>query len=287
MKRDNIESYRLPFTVEEVLDELRMVLWCTASQVALAGRVEAAEAIIAPEAEFGFSETPARFLPMIDLESFPITRILKDAYDFAFQVNEPARFSGMDWADLMAFVKGCVRSAWSGEIAPPCRADSVLLHVADMVQGRMDLLMGGALSIRQLALLAHMTEAAVRSALSADGIKTEGRPASLPAAKAEVWLRGRRGFVPTADGAAIKEIGSGDAIIAARPFPEAFRHLVRTNSESPSNLAEKAGVDINLIEALLRGETPDAGARSLARIAAALDLEAEPFVGLYMRHAMT
>ena len=60
MKRDNIESYRLPFTINEVLDELRMLIWCTASQVALLGREDLAVQMILPDAEFGMNEIPDR-----------------------------------------------------------------------------------------------------------------------------------------------------------------------------------------------------------------------------------
>ena len=106
MKRDNIETFRLPFLLDDVLEELRRLIWSTASQVALLGRHDLAEAMIEPDVEFGMSERADRHLPRIDLDAFSITRTVKDSYDFAFQVNEPARFSGDDWGDLMSLVGG-------------------------------------------------------------------------------------------------------------------------------------------------------------------------------------
>lgn len=283
MKRDNIETYRLPFTIEEVLDELRMTIWCSASQLALLGRSDLADAIIGPETNFGMNETPHSYLKNIDLNAFSITRTVKDGYDFAFQVNDPGRFSGDDWGDLTSFVYGCVRRSWSGDYAPPLMEGSKLVHMADMVQGRMALMLGDALSIRQLALLANMTEAAVRSALSAEGIKTEGRPASLPAETAKVWLRGRRGFIPTADGEAIHDFGSGDAALEAKPFTMALDHMLRGRSQSLAEIAKEANIDVAYLDSLVAGNPAELTVPSLVRLAKVLFADPELFVSSYAK----
>lgn len=283
MKRDNIETFRLPFLLDEVLDELRLLIWCTASQLALMGRSELAEAMIEPDADFGMSESPSGYLPKIDLAAFDISEAVKEAYDFAFQINDPGRFSADDWGDLMALVSGGVRNSWSGEVSPLCHDNSKLRHVADMVQGRVSLLTGDALSIRQLALLANMIEPAVRSSLSAEGIKTEGRPASLPAATAQEWLRRRRGFVPTTDGRAVQHLGSDAAVLEVRPFPAALEHLIASCHKPSEELAALAGLDASFLARLADGSEHNAGVQDLVLLARALRLEPQPLVDAYVR----
>lgn len=285
MKRDNIDTYRLPFTLDEVLDELRMMIWVTGSQVALLGKDGAAAALVPADFDYGFSERPQSETPKISLDDYDITRTVCDAYDFAFQVNDPGRFSGEDWADLMAFARGSARHSWSGEMSPVTREDSKIMHVADMVNGRVHLMSGDALSIRELALLARMTESAVRSALSSEGIKTEGRPASLPAEVAARWLPGRRGFVPTADGQAVQHLAHSDIKLQLRPFPVALAEILR--SDDLNQVGEQAGVDPAILEALLKGEPVDLGVLSLVRLASVLRQETDVFVAAYARFVAT
>lgn len=283
MKRDNIETFRLPFLIDEVLDELRMLIWCTASQVALLGRSDLGDAMIEKDADFGMSETPSRYLPRINLDAFDIAKTVRDAYDFAFQVNDPSRFTGDDWGDLMSLVYGCARHSWSGDISPPCREESRLRHVADMVQGRVQLLTDGALSIRQLALLANMIEPAVRSSLSAEGIKTEGRPASLPAAKALKWLRGRRGFVPTSDGQVVHDLSTAGAILEVRPFPAALEFMCQSSDKSRDEILSLSQIGVEQFDALLAGKVTEIGVPALVRLAKALLSEPEAFVASYVK----
>ena len=180
-----------------------------------------------------------------------------------------------------------VHHCWSGEISPPWREDSKLRHVADMVQGRVELLTGGALSIRQLALLANMIEPAVRSSLSMEGIKTEGRPASLPAATALTWLKGRRGFVPTADGRAVQQLVTEHTVLAAQPFPAALKHLTASSHKSIDDVVAMAGLDIALVERLLSGIEHNAGVQDLVKLAAVLLVEPSTFVEAYLRFIST
>ena len=282
MKRDNIETFRLPFLLDEVLDELRMLVWCTASQVALLGRSELAETMIEPDADFGMSENPSGYLPKIDLDAFDITKTVEEAYHFAFQVNDPGRFSADDWGDLMALVSGGVRHSWSGDMSPPWHEESKLRHVADMVQGRVSLLTDGALSIRQLALLANMIEPAVRSSLSAEGIKTEGRPASLPAAIAMAWLRRRRGFVPTADGRTAQQLVTEHTVLGVRPFPDALKLLIASRQPLDNEVAKVAGIDPAFLEGLAQGVERNAGVQDLVKLAVALQIDPPIFVNAYI-----
>lgn len=283
MKRDNIETFRLPFVLDEVLEELRMLIWCTASQVALLGRTDLAVAMIEPGAEIDMMDDASAHLSKIDLDSFDITGTVREGFDFAFQVNDPGRFSADDWADLMGLVSGSVHNAWTGEVSPLWQEGSKLRHVGDMVHGRISLLTGNALSIRELALLANMVEPAVRSSLSAEGIKTEGRPASLSAETALAWLRGRRGFVPTRDGRAVQHLASGEAVLNVRPFPEALLHMIESTGEGRDGIVARHDLDPALMDRLTSGTEMNAGTQDLVRIAQALVVEPQQLIAAYVR----
>jgi len=58
-------------------------------------------------------------------------------------------------------------------------------------------------SVRELALLADMSEGAVRNALSAKGVASRREESKVVVewAEASVWLRKKRGFRPTPDAA--------------------------------------------------------------------------------------
>lgn len=283
MKRDTIDTYRQPFTIDEVLDELRMVIWCTASQVALLGKSEVAEAVAPSKKGFGFSEYPYVDVKLIDLETYEITRTTRLAYDFAFQVGQSARFGDCEYCDFRSLVYGSVRTSWSSEFAPSFREESHLRYVADMMTGRMNLVRGEALTIRQLSLLANMTEAAVRSALSAEGIKTEGRPASLPANVALAWLKGRRGFVPTRDGEALEDYASSDALLDIRDFPAALKKMVGHVHGGCKELAKEIQIDLKDLEDLVEGRKAEVTVPALVRLAKRLWAEPDQFVASYVR----
>lgn len=288
MKRDSIQTYRTPFTVEEMMEELKFVLWCNASQIALSGLHDVANTYLGFEAEFGPNDDGRPYAAQISLERFTITYTLQKAYDFAFQVGNRGAFTEDDWMDLAAFKDGAARADWEGLCSPFRSPDSKLSHVADMALARMDLMHGNALTIRSLCLLANMTESAVRSALSTEGIKTEGRPASLPADTAAAWLSGRRGYVPTADSQAdgYKDKEAVDRPFLDLPLAEGMAFLMNESGLDLGDLAKIAHVDIGCLGQFVQGKHVAFDVSTLIRIAIPLGIDPQVFLSRITQHVL-
>lgn len=289
MKRDSIQTYRTPFTLEDLMEELKFALWCNASQIALSGLHDVANIYLGFEAEFGPNDDGGPYAARISLERFEIAQTLQKAYDFAFQVGNRRAFTEDDRMDLAAFRSGAARGDWEGLCSPIMLPDSKLSHVADMALARMNLMHGDALTIRSLCLLANMTESAVRSALSTEGIKTEGRPASLPADTAAAWLSGRRGYVPTsdsqADGFLDKEAVDGPFL--ELPLAEGMAFLMNQRGLDSDDLAKIAQVDIEGLGQLVEGKHVTFDVSTLIRIAIPLGIDPQVFLSRITRHVLS
>jgi hypothetical protein len=102
--------------------------------------------------------------------------------------------------DLLALrAKGFVDGAHSQtpltDSSPMADPDGFCHHVVDMAFARSNLRDGKNLTVRELALLGQMKEAAVRNSLSKERIAIEKGEVENQAALA--WLSDRRDFIPT------------------------------------------------------------------------------------------
>lgn len=278
---------RLPFTKDEVMDELRLVLFANAAQITVSlGDGELAEKYLGVDLskQSMGSAQPLSLdeLALIDLRRFGVAEQIERAFDYAFQVGDQAArlaFSDDDWNDLAIFKEGAARCGFGGEPSPLAQDESKLRHVLDMTLARKSLQYGGALTIRELALLGAMGETAVRTSLSAEGVRTEGKPVQVNSDDAESWLRRRRGFVPTL---LESELVSASAPIAKEPFPTTFADtLAAMMSEKgiePVALAKTAAVENDWLDALLDARPTNCDVEGLRRLGAALAADVPSFV---------
>ncbi|MCZ8079068.1 MAG: hypothetical protein O9289_05900 [Rhodobacteraceae bacterium] len=281
---------RRPLEKETILKELKEVLLGNACQIVVSiGRDEPAEAYLGISLEeYSLGSMPGSFrndLAAIDLTKFYIAHQVSAAYDFALQQGSTearTSFGEDDWNDLAIFVAGAARCSFGGEPTPLADEDSVLRRTLDMALARMNLDHGHALTIRELALLADIGEGAVRSALSAEGIKTEGKPAQVSAEIAEPWLRRRRGFVPTlvleGNTPNVTE-RSVDTLFVELPFEVALTRAIQQRSESAALLAKRAGVEVVWLEEIMAGHGAACEVASLRALASALGADVPAFVG--------
>lgn len=273
-----------------VMNELRQVLLGNACQIVLStGEDILAETYLGIGLdEFSIGHMPASCLERIaaiDLDRFYIARQVGIAYDFALQLGDPRTrtvFTVDDWNDLAIFVEGAARCTFGGEPTPLTNEDSALRRTLDMALARMNLSHGLALTIRQLSLLADIGETAVRTSLSADGIHTDGRPAQVSAEVAELWLRRRRGFVPTSASTVpllLDEVTAAAAVIRERPFDMALLEIVDRQGLDAAALAQRANVDLVWIRSLMSGDRVVCDIEALSRLAASLEIDVPLFVG--------
>lgn len=279
---------RLPFTKEDVLADLGAVLLGNACQIMLStGSDELAEKYIGISLdEFSLGSMPGSWktdVEAIDLERFHLTGQITSAYDFAFQTGDATArttFNEDDWNDLAIFVAGAARCSFGGEPTPLEDENSNLRRALDMALARMNLRHGASLTIRQLALLADIGETAVRTSLSADGIRTEGKPAQLSAEVAGGWLNKRRGFVPTLDSENVEEtmVQTTSVMLQNLPFANALTEIIEQRQIDKASVAEDTGLEVAWLGSLMTGNTENCDLEALQRLAVYLDTDVPLFV---------
>jgi hypothetical protein len=186
----------VPFTLDQVLADLRKALIAEAAMIAYWGSAEAAEAFIGfPSDEDAGEPYDNAKREQVDLSRFRATPLIEAAYDWAFQCGRPERFGPEMWDDLGALMDG----ATGGVITSPSpmgNPESALRVTIGTAFARWKLEAEPWLSfsVRELAYLAQMTEVAVRNALVKEGIKGRG---GVDSDIARRWLQERKNFVPT------------------------------------------------------------------------------------------
>lgn len=278
------------FTKDQVLDELRTIFLYEADHVLISSGSAKAEAFIGfPAGERGeYLNEPVK---RVDLALFaPAADLFERAYEFAFNRSRLNRFGEHEVQDLLVFMDGTPRAGGirsGGEMHRFMTPDGYCRMVADAAFARWKLEWKGdeseTFTTRELALLANVTDGAVRMAISDKG---ENRLKSIPGSKpvavefneAKRWLSGRRGFTPWPDRPA-------DDIFFARALrdaetPKAFGRLIHQVADfrPPEQLAEKLGWTVDEIKVWFDGTFAFDTDRA-RQLAQSLDLDIPLFVG--------
>ncbi|BBE74932.1 hypothetical protein [Oharaeibacter diazotrophicus] len=273
------------FTKDQMLDELRTIFLFEADHLAMGAGSAMAVAFIGFESDQYWEEAPSR----VDLSRFPITFAFDAGYDFAFQPGYLNKYSSEMALDLYAFMEGTPRCGGQrdrqGETHVFMTQDGFCRTVVDAVHAREKLDDAyGDFTIRDLALLANMTEGAVRNALadrSDNGLRAVpgSKPVEVNHAEGVRWLSGRRGFVPTPN----------------RPQEDRFlrEHLVELSSaEALSRVVsrllwprDKAPLPADRVTAWIDG-TFTFDRQDAEKLAEVLDLDVPLFVGKALEVSM-
>lgn len=268
-----------PFPKEAMMAELRRVMMVQANQIAHAGSLDFAQGFI------GF-ETINPFYPyceddpgQVDLSRFRATEYLDLAYDYAFQTGQYWLFGDDTAQDVSEFVRGSTPQASNGEESPLANPEGVCRRAADTAFGRWKLEKGFNLTIRELALLGQMREAAVRNSLSKERIAIEH--GEIDNAIALAWLRQRRDFIATRTLEGRKEHWAAHArnLLDRQAFDEAFATILHDYKATPAQIASKSGVAASLVDSLIEGK-PKLDLEALRQVASALELDIPHFVGV-------
>jgi hypothetical protein len=278
------------FLKEDMLTELKVIFLYEADHVLIsAGEDRAAAFIGFPVGEEGeyLHEAPNK----VDLSLFSnITGSFERGYNFAFNPSRLNNFGEHEVQDLLVFMDGTPRAGGiksGGTTHLFMTPDGKCRMVADAALARWKLEWtaddSDTFTSRELALLANMSEGAVRMAISD---KSENRLRSIPGSKpvavefgeAKRWLSGRRGFIPWPDGA--KNDRFLTRAIRDAETPRAFGRLIQqvANFQTPDEMSDKIGWDANQIKAWLDG-TFAFDVDHARRLAELLDLDVAMFVG--------
>lgn len=201
------------FTKDEMLNELRTIFLFEADHILMGAGPDMARQFI------GFNPGDAmeycHLSPeTVDLSRFHIAGSFERGYDSAFRPSVLSTLGEHEVQDLATFMLGTPRAGGissGGETHRFMTPDGLCQRVADTVHARWKLEWDPTgvgchtFTTRELALLADMTEGAVRNALadkSDNGLQAvPGRknPILVEHAEAHRWLLGRRGFIPWPD----------------------------------------------------------------------------------------
>lgn len=275
-----------PFTKEQMFEELKRALFVHANQIAHAGRLEAAIAFLGFEPQTLCPPYDANDLQRLDLQRFHATKYVDRAYDHGFQVERYWDFDDATAQDAIEFLNGATPSDENGEASPLMRDDSLCRIAIETAFARWSLSNGLRIPIRGLALLANMTEAAVRNSLSKERIPVEQGRVGDEAALA--WLKPRRGFIATRTGAdAVRERRNAwvRTLLDTEGLTKALPEILRDKGLSPDALVQQAQVSRQMVTSLLDGR-PSLDLDALQRIAQALELDVPHFVGIAVQAAL-
>lgn len=281
-----------PFTKDEMLGELRRIARIMANHIAVYGSLEAAELLTGFKTGNDVYPYAGDDLSRFDVSRFGITDTMAMAYDYAFQVGARFSFGESSVQDLDEFRHGANMRSTDGATSPMSNPDSICRIVIDTAFARWQVEQAANLTIRELALLSDMKEAAVRNSLSAEGIKVEarrqGEPGTVDGSVAYRWLRKRRSFIDSLDPTMRKEIRrtSVRALFQESDFAWAFREILSEASISPASLAAKANVDIAFVSSLSEGK-PSIDVEAARRVAKTLELDVPIFVGAVVEAALS
>jgi hypothetical protein len=278
------------FSKEEMLDELRTIFLYEADHVLISAGEARAEGFIgfpAGKQREYLNESPKR----VDLALFsPITDCFERGYEFAFNRSRLNSFGEHEVQDLTVFMDGTPRTGGvssGGEVHMFMTPMGYCRMVADAAHARWKLEWKGdeseTFTTRELALLANVTDGAVRMAISDKGDnRLKSIPGSKPVAvefdEAKRWLAGRRGFTPWPD-RPVDDLFLTRALRDAET-PKAFGRLIHQAADfRPSKqLAEEIGWTDEELNAWFDGmfAFDTERARGLAQ---SLDLDVPLFVG--------
>jgi len=275
-----------PFSKQEMMDELKRGMLVQANQIAHAGAPDFAQAFMGFEsADFLYPYCHPDDIEKVDLSRFGASSYLDNAYDYAFQVGKYWQFGGDTAQDVSEFIWGANPQGSDGNGSPLVDPAGLCRRAADTAFGRWKLTERLGLTIRELALLANMTEAAVRNSLSKERITIER--GEVDAESADAWLRDRRDFIASRvkEGDKARWQAYSRASLDRRDFGPTFGELLRDYPMTTEALAAKADVSLGFVFGLRAG-SPKPDLEALLRVGAALDLDAPHFAGVAVQAAL-
>lgn len=258
---DSLWTYtmpQLPFTWQQLEQDLRQVLLAEAAEIHWLAGEAAAEAFIGFPLDIDEVER-ATSAPDINLDRFNLTRLTRAAYESAFRVGA-APLLGEEDVDELEIVLGRLMPNGLGRYASPMdRKDGPLRRTLLCAYLRWQISEGHLFeerlevsTVEKLAVLAGMTEQAVRNSLNREGLRAVRD--KLEPDRLLNWLDNRRDFVP------LREDERPDA----RPTWRTL-HSLRTlpPREALAEIRRRSGggatpADADLLSALNAGTRPQA-----------------------------
>lgn len=236
----------------------------------------------------------------ISVEQHPFAAIVRHAYDYAYQVEGTHDFDlEMLWYDVAPVREQLPAQDINGLPTPMNYVDGRIRKVLDTFEARYELNSGNSLSVEQLALLANMSPATVRTSLNKEGLRlVDPTPKGLNVVSLDTseewgtkpsgyirkgpkrnqlgnpealdWLSRRRSFIPN------KQVGTGvDWKTAARNafsedvrnFPAVLKRIVNLSGINTPEIAAATQKSETWVEGLIDGVSVEINIAALVRFA--------------------
>lgn len=280
------------FSKQDLYAEIVKILLVQARQLTVCtGNFSASEAFLGVSLNDDEAEETKINHDRLDLDRFHVVRSISACYDYAFYPSGDDAYDGDFHDEVADFLAGMPREDFSGSIddypSPGAPAGSLIADTywAAAARYALDQDNGETLDIRQLALLADMTEGAVRNALSQKGDAglqaiPKSKPVAIALDEARRWLSGRRGFTPTPsrpseDPMMNERLRQLDRI---EYFADFMTRHVRRAFGSKEAAAQTLGWELGEIEAWCDGSFVFDGSHA-ASLAKAIDADVPTLVG--------
>lgn len=191
-----------PFAKSDMLTELRTILLFEGDHLILGRGLDFAESFLgfAPDDGSNYCDDDPE---KVDLSLFEIARSFDQGYDFAYAPTNPPQIGDHEPQDLIVFMDGVPRTggtSMGGTQHTFMTPAGLCRRVADTVFARwmLEIENSDEFTVRELALLANMSEGAVRNAISNKGLKASKRGTSTYVERTDAleWIHGRQGFTP-------------------------------------------------------------------------------------------
>jgi hypothetical protein len=299
------KSSQLPLSWEGengIEDQLRELIIAQASIIHVYGPAgsEACDAFLGvsgtiPDPQDMTDEQKSR----IDIKRHGVYRLVRHAYDYAFQMDGYRDLSSEDIYEIeCGLLHGYPQSDMHGEPTGLSKLNDLpLKRVLETCSARWKWsIEGEGLTVRELSLLANLGEPTVRSSISKEGFRLEAQfsgdddaRSKLSADDAAQWLAKRRGFIPNRDGMSteLRSAQVSETLESSeRDFPAALQRLFEIVDMSAKDLTEDAKLREGWLEDLLAGRPVDIDLPALKRMAKSLNANKVEFVAKAVQYLL-
>ena len=279
-------SKYVPYTWEQIEAELRKAIWVATEAIGIFCTNEAYREML------GDSNAEE---DTFDIKRHRIYSIVERCYAYAYQLLGYDKVEEEDWYEAEMLLNGGLPVYTHNQESPLMASlDSTLRTVLETFFARYGMnVYQKALNIRELSLLAGMTESVARASLSKEGFKLDrsgstDESAILSSEEAIRWLTKRRGFIPN-KGEALdgqkKAIVEGLVFDQSMAFSEIISELSRRYSTDIFEITQKmSDADKEWVLAFFKRNKPDIRLDLLKTIAKELEAPEAMFVGRAVTH---
>lgn len=241
-------------------------------------------------------------LPEFDISRHALHRIVRQAYQYAYQLDGWWDCGHDIWQEVDGALQGYPQTDANGERSPFCTLnDFPLRRMLETFFARFSLFEEHLdLDTRALSLLANMTVPAVRTSLSKEGFKLVRMQTMVPdradektfylkASDALTWLSRRRGFIPQ------RQYSQGDGLQddivrllanEALGFPERVAQTTKLLGYDITTMAERAGVEVDWLLGLIEEKPVSPDVKALCALAKAFGIAEPDFTGAGVRYLL-